>query len=304
MTERQSAPLPVGVGRTSVELISIRSEHGGLIDGVLWMPCQSPVAAVIHLHGKGGNFYSGPSRWLPSLMSAAPIAHLSCNLTCHDLGYTRYDVPEADLSTQTVAVAGGMWEDLEAGVTDVAAAVAWIRDTGITPGFLAGHSSGSYYAVRYAAQDPEIAGRILLSPLLSNRAPIPIWFSDDELERALERAEELAASGRGHLLLPLSHWYYAISADSLLERVRDHPEVWETALAASRAPILWIWGSAEGVADAYSAAFDALELADRTRIVLAGAEHHYSGHEESVAHVVSEFILDRARSSDGNSRSS
>ena len=160
-----------------VRLIRIDGAGEVPIDGALAEPANgTAVAAVVHLHGKGGNFYTGPGRFIPDRTPAYPIVHLSINMHCHDLAYTRYDIPSPDFTTDDVPTDGGFWERISQGHLDVAAAVEFLRAQGHERVFLSGHSSGGFYAVDYAARDDRIAGVALLSPLTSNRTGLPRWF--------------------------------------------------------------------------------------------------------------------------------
>lgn len=282
---------PRSPGGAPVELVSFRSSSTGqILDGALWWPEQEPLGAVVYLHGKGGNFYSGPSRWLPERCRQLPIAHLAINMSCHDLGYTRVDVPAPDFASADVPVAGGMWEDLSAGPGDVASAVELLRSLGIERVAVAGHSSGGFYVGRYSAVAPDLAGRILLSPLLTNRTALPAWFGDGQLDAALQEARDLVAAGRPGQLISVPRWYYAISAASLLERAADPPGSWKEGMETSPAPVLWVWGTAETRDRVWAEAADSLAVPHQERLVIPGAEHHYLGHEDLIAERVGEFL--------------
>jgi len=284
---------------SDVALVSFSTSDGVALDGALWRPHDDPRAALIHLHPKGGNFYTGPSRFLPDESSDAPLLHFSINMRCHDLGTTRSDLPSGDLFRDTAAfgrgasVDGGMWEDTERGHIDVDAAIAVVREHTDAPIFLTGHSSGGFYVSVVAAQRPEIAGRVFLSPLTSNKAALPAWFSSpEELEETIAQARAMVADGRGALLIPVPHWYYGISAASLVQRVDEPDNLWTDALRSVDRPTLMLWGDQESRAQLW-----AHELAESgatfTRSYeVKNADHHYLGHETEVAGVVCDFVLD------------
>lgn len=285
-----------------VELLTVRNAADVPLDGVLWMPARGvePVAAMVHLHAKGGNFYTGPGRFIPEHSRELPIAHLALNMRCHDLGTTRGDLPSGDLFGDPAPfgrgakVDGGMWERIGEGCLDVEAAVALLRGRGLRRIFLAGHSSGGFYAAQGAALDPAIAGRVLLSPLTGNRTALPQWFADEaELEATLERARAMVAEGRGEQLIPLKDWYYGIAARALLERAAEPDGLWDGWMAASSAPVLLLSGEHESRGPMWDAALEALPLPaeQRARVVIAGAEHHYIGYERAVADAVTRFVL-------------
>jgi pimeloyl-ACP methyl ester carboxylesterase len=276
-------------------MVTIETSDGLALDGLLTEP-PDPRAAVLYLHGKGCNFYTGPGRFIPERSALADITHLSINMRCHDLGYTRPDVPAVDMpmipgDDRPPPVAGGMWEVLADGHKDVGAAVRYLREGGYQRMFIAGHSSGGFYTADYCARDPDIAGRIMLSPLTSNKVPVRFWFPTDEaLEGAVSRARELVASGDGHRLIPLPTWFYAIAASSLLERIAEEDDAWMKAASASIAPMLMIWGGAEGRSGLWAQFWSDLPIPDKEQFVVEGADHLYVGFEAEVTQVVDDFL--------------
>lgn len=280
----------------SSQLISIETASGVTLDGLLTEPPNARAATLL-IHGKGGNFYTGPGRFIPELSLLPDFCHLSINMRCHDLGYTKPDVPislhgtTSDVSGRQPEVGGGMWELLADGREDLGGAVEYLRHRGYDKVFLIGHSSGAFYATDYAAHDPDIAGRILLSPLVSNKAPLRLWFPTKEaLEGAIARAREMVASGEGHRILTLPNWYYGMSAASLLDRLAEEDDAWMRAVSASSSPLLMVWGSAESRHLAWSELWDQLEVEDREHHVIQGSEHFYLGFEHELTGVIDEFI--------------
>jgi pimeloyl-ACP methyl ester carboxylesterase len=279
----------------SLRVVDVQAADGRRLDGLLGCPPGAVVASVVVLHGKGGNCMSGPSRVLLEGLSDA-FRVLSLNMRCHDLAYTRQDLPGVDFHAGDPSLPdGGAWEDLAAGPLDVAAGVGFLRDAGPEPVFVAGHSSGGFHAAQYAASDGALAGRVLLSPLLSNRRPLAHWFPSAEQEAsALRTAQLMVDQGKGDLLLPLDAWYYAISARSLLERAAEPPGTWLDAVNRSTVPTLMLWGGAESRAGEWAETFERIEAPDRRPVILPGAEHNYIGHEEALVAAVGEFMREHA----------
>jgi pimeloyl-ACP methyl ester carboxylesterase len=282
----------------SSRLVTIQTVNGILLDGLLTEPAE-PRAAVVYLHGKGGNFYGGPGRFVPEQSTAAGITHFSVNMRCHDLAYTRPDIPAYNMpmppgEDRPPSVAGGMFEVLADGHEDVRAAVEFVRSRGHEQVFIAGHSSGGYYAADYCTRDPDIAGRIMLSPLTSMKAPLHIWFPDAvELADVIARATDLVEAGDGHHLITLPTWFYAISAASLVERTEEADDAWMKATDASNSPLLMLWGGSEGRSGLWERCWADLAVADKVKYVVKGADHLYLGFEAEVTRAVEDFLEPR-----------
>ena len=275
------------------ELVTLKTSDGIPLDAALSEP-DDAVAAVVHIHGKGGNFYTGPGRFVPELTPGEPLAHLSINMRCHDLAYSRYDGVWDDVDAAAV-VAGGMWEDLSVGHLDLEAAVDFLRARGHRIVVMAGHSSGGFYTADYGARHPEIEGRIFLSPLTGNGTALPRWFpAPGDLDAALAKASSLVADGKGHWLIPLPTWYFAVSAQSLLERAAEPAGIWLRDVQACPSPLLMLWGDTEDRDQLWRNLCDQMDLPGLQTHVVAGADHQYTGYEAQVAEMVTRFALEVA----------
>src|SRR5580700_2570524 len=75
------------------QLLSLSAEDGYPLDEAFVEPrVGRPVAALIDLQGKDGNFEPGSRRFLAKRTREGPTAYFALNMRCHDLGYTRYDL--------------------------------------------------------------------------------------------------------------------------------------------------------------------------------------------------------------------
>lgn len=266
--------------RVAVELVELRRDDGHPIDA-LWYPADDPRVAVLHVHGKGSSVLSGPSRFLPPLLPG--IAHLAVNMRCHDLAYT--------VGTDDWAVDGGMWEDLSTGHLDLAAGVAHLRERGVEQVVVSGHSSGGFYAADLMPRDAGIAAWVLLSPLTTNKNPFPLWWPDPEdRDRAAALARAMVAEGRGRDLIPVSGWYQAISAASLVQRLEEPDGVWLESVAHATSPVLMAWGDAEPRHALWDDLFRRFARGADRRLVLAGADHYYRGQERDLAAAIADFL--------------
>lgn len=274
-------------------LVSVTSADGRVLHGGLYEPRHDPIAAVLHLHGKGGNFYSGPSRFVPEHLPEAPIRHLALNLRSHDLAYTRDDIPYRDFESGSTEVDGGYWEDLETGALDIGAGLDFLADLGDVPLFLSGHSAGGFYAAMQSASDSRVAGQVLMSSVIDNKRALPFWFPQpSELRETCERARGLVESGQGRTLIPLARWYYAISATTLLQRAAEPNRRWSDAVARTEAATLILWGDLETRAALWDTVYEELPTRRKRRAAIPGCGHDYLGRERTVAEEVARFVTD------------
>lgn len=255
---------------------------------------RDPRATLVHLHGKGGNFYSGPGRFIPVADDTDDgFRHLSVNMRCHDLAYTRYDKPYVDFEYggSYLDADGGYWEDLSVGHLDVRAAVELARGLGDQPVFLVGHSSGGYYAADYVDRYRDVAGRILLSPLLSNRRAVNAWFPEPEaLAAVANQATALVAGGQGRTLIPVPGWFFAISATSLVQRLEEEDDPVTRRLQKVSLPTLILWGGAEPRGSQWESVAHTLDAATTRTACVPEADHSYLGAEAAVTAAVRGFV--------------
>src|SRR5699024_9718096 len=130
--------------------------------------------------------------------------------------------------------------------------------------FLVGHSAGCFYAAGYSAFDPDIQGLVLLSPLTSNKTNLRMWFpKDSDQEAATSRAQEMVAAGYGHHIIPLTAWYYGVSAETLIQRVNEPDGIWSRNLNTHRHPILVMWGGMESRGPIFRSLVEQLHTTDK-----------------------------------------
>lgn len=273
-----------------VKLVRLHADDGQGLDALLYEAMDdSRATAVIHLHGKGSSFLGGPGRFMPPLWPE--VTHLALNMRCRDLAWTNAELPSPDFTEGDVPVAGGMWESIADGHRDVAAAVEYLFALGHAHIFLSGHSSGGFYTADYGARDPRIAGRIFISPLMGNGTAIQVWFPDEQSRAgAVAQAEQMVAEGRGHHLLVLPSWFYAMSARSFLERAAEPEGVWLEAVNRSRAPALMVWGSAESRHGLWRSMTQRFTAPIVREAVIPGAEHHFVGDEQELTDIARRFV--------------
>lgn len=158
-----------------LELVTVRTADGVDLDGVLHMPpgdTSSADTTFLVVHGLGWNFYQGPSRWLPPLLTRSGIPCLSINMRDH----TTRKVQRFDLSQH----------DLRAGIDELERR--FDREV-----VLLAHGFGCNKAISYPAlSGDQRVGRFVLATLGGARAYRPeLW------QRVLRRAAVL----QGHVLV-------------------------------------------------------------------------------------------------------
>ena len=111
------------------------------IDGIWYRTSvQPPRATAMLLHGNGGNFYSGPVRFLPAHLLSRRIECFSYNRRGHETLTTRTRMPEGN-AYQTAAQA----------IEDNEVARAHVAEGGDPTPVVIGHSNGGLYAARHVA---------------------------------------------------------------------------------------------------------------------------------------------------------
>jgi pimeloyl-ACP methyl ester carboxylesterase len=255
---------------------------------------------VIYLHGKGGNFYTGPGRFLSLGLADEDCLHLSMNMRCHDIGYTRYDMEPPDISVGGAVIDGGAWERTAEGYKDIDAGIAYLREHGCDRIVLAGHSSGGLYTGIYEDSARVIVGRVFLSPLMTSRTAFQVWFSSDEQRAEVqELAEQMVADGRSEHLIPLPSWYYGITPRALLERIHEPEDYFAAGCATWSCPTLGVWGGLESRVAQWTQVFDGL-AADRPvrTLLIPETGHHYYGYENLVVEEMRAFLDELSSTAD------
>src|SRR2546427_6030779 len=265
------------------ELVSIPTDTIPL-DGLYYEPEGRAAGAALLFHGNTMNFYVGALRFLPPVLVNLGLACLAFNRRGHDILSTRNSrTPE-----------GGAFQSAREGFEDNRTAARWLSARGFLAPVVIGHSNGGMLAVLHAANHPQTPALVLLSAHLggknilerSSRAGL---MAQDRVEEFTARARELVASGRGRELMLMPGWWYAISAESYLDRLTETPD--GLALAAEvKCPTLYIRGDQESRANYPVEDFQARARGPCTVEIVPDCDHFYNGREEAIQAIVSSWL--------------
>ncbi len=268
------------------ELISFSAVDGYHLDGLVFTPADGPgERAVLLVHGKVMNFYTGPCRILPPHLVALGWSCLAMNRRGHDLGGIRNGRDSY----------GGAWETFADSQSDIAGAMAELRRRGFRKIVLAGHSFGGIGAAAYAASHPaSVAGLVLCSAGSGGKEYLPQcsqrgMLAAEQHAEVDARARRLVAEGQGDRMIALPGWWYAITAASWVDLAENVPL---TVDNARRYPgeILVLRGSLEPE-EVYPAEAVAAAAGERARLCLIdGGDHFYNGVEPAFVAAVREWF--------------
>lgn len=267
-----------------LELVSIPTDTAPL-DGLYYEPEGGATAgAVLMFHGNTMNFYTGALRFLPPVLVRAGYACLAFNRRGHDI-----------LSTRNSRLAeGGAFQTAREAIEDNRIAAQWLARRGFAAPVVIGHSNGGMLAVRHVADHPQTPALVLLSAHgggkgVVQRSSEAGTMARDRLEEITAQARAMVAAGRGGDLLLMPGWWYAISADSFLDRLTETPDA--LALAPQiKCPTLYIRGDKEPRVQYPAEDFRDRSAGPCTVEIVPNCDHFYNGCEEVVQSLVALWL--------------
>jgi pimeloyl-ACP methyl ester carboxylesterase len=292
----------VSVGRFPEELVYVRSEDDVVNGGVKFMASQAvakPIAkpiAVIWIHGWGVNFYSPTYVMIGRALANRGVTGFSVNTRMHDIGNVQQYVAGKRVR------GGGYWGIPSEQTRDIGAWIDFAGTLGFPRVVLVGHSAG-WAAVRaYEAerQDSRVVGIVLASGQVE-----PGGGGDDSA--LVDQAKRLVNDGRGDDLLRLQNSSFPsfISAATFLDDHNTPREVGDffglqtanPAVTLVRCPLLAFFGTrgdvgTEADLQALKSSVERQKTGPSSVTVkmITNADHMYTGEEDQVAQVISDWI--------------
>ena len=265
------------------ELVSIPTETHPL-DGLYYEPEGRASGAALLFHGNTMNFYTGAMRFLPPALVHLGVACLAFNRRGHDILSTR----------GSRAAEGGAFQTASEGVEDNRRAASWLAARGFRAPVVIGHSNGGMLAVRHVADHPKTPALVLLSAHGGGRDIVQRGgrgglMVGERVEEFAARAREMVKEGRGRELMLMPGWWYAISAESFLDRLTETPDTLALAPRVT-CPSLFVRGDKEP-RDAYPAEeFQARAGGPCTVEIVPDCDHFYNGREDAVRAIVASWL--------------
>lgn len=267
------------------ELITIATASTPL-DGAYYEPEGGASAgAALLFHGNTMNFYTGAPRFLPPALTRIGYACLAFNRRGHDI-----------LSTRNSRIAeGGAYQTAREGIEDNRLAAQWLRERGFAHPVVIGHSNGGMLAVRHVAEHPQTPALVLLSAHGGGKSIVQRGGRSGLMVG--ERVEEFAAeararvkAGRGRELMLMPGWWYAISAESFLDRLTETPDVLGLAPRIT-CPVLFVRGDQEPREQYPAEDFRQKAGGPCSVEIVPDCDHFYNGREDTVREIVASWLV-------------
>jgi len=265
------------------ELVSIPTETIPL-DGLFYEPEGRAAGAALLFHGNTMNFYVGAMRFLPPALVKLGLACLAFNRRGHDI-----------LSTRSSRIAeGGAYQLAREGIEDNRLAARWLAARGHPAPVVIGHSNGGMLAVCHVVDNPQAPAMVLLSAHGGGRNIVQRGgkaglMVGEHVEEFAARAREMVRSGRGRELMPMPGWWYAISAESFLDRLTETPDVLELA-PKIKCPTLYVRGDREPRENYPAEDFQARAGGPCDVEIVPDCDHFYNGREGAIQAIVSSWL--------------
>jgi pimeloyl-ACP methyl ester carboxylesterase len=268
-----------------LELVSIPTDTDAL-DGLFYTPDSGDIiAAVMIFHGNCHNFYTGPSRFMPELLTRRGFACLAFNRRGHDM----------IVSLKGRQIGGGSFQTAAEGIADNNYAASWLAARGFAKPIVIGHSNGGMLGIKHCADHHDVQGLVVMSGHLGGRRISNLTsaagnFAQDRMAEFTAKAEDMVDKGRGHDLMLLPDWWWVISADSFLDRSLNTPDIFVEGPKV-KCPTLYLRGDKEP-REIYPAEDYAAKAGGGCEVrIVPNCDHFYTGHEASITAEIGDWLI-------------
>lgn len=267
-----------------LELVSIATDTYPL-DGLFYQPDGGAAAgAVLLMHGNCYNFYTGPMRFLPPMLTGLGYACLAYNRRGHDVVVT--------LNSREAG--GGAFQLIDEAIADNRYAAQWLAARGFSAPVIIGHSNGGMLAVRHCADHPQTRALVLLSAHGGGRNLVPNGskaglFAGDRLEEFVREAKELIAQGKGKQLMLMSGWWYVVTAETFIDFSTNVPDLLAWAPQV-KCPSLFLRGDREPASLYPAEAFRDHSGGPCEVKIVPDCDHFYAGREEVTCGLIADWL--------------
>jgi len=124
-------------------------------------------------------------------------------------------------------------------------------------------------------------------------------MAGERVEEFAARAREMVQAGRGRDLMLMPGWWYAISAESFLDRLTETPDTLELAPQV-KCPSLFVRGDKEAREQYPAEEFKARSGGPCTVEIVPGCDHFYNGREDAIQSIVSSWLGKTLQSADAS----
>ncbi|MEW6721896.1 MAG: alpha/beta fold hydrolase [Candidatus Micrarchaeota archaeon] len=283
-----------------MELAEVATQDGLLLQGLVFEPGNAG-AALIYVHGLGGDFYGSPKKVnaFASECLKRKIAFFIFNNRGSGLysGVKKLDSKRP--SGYRYVMAGKCFERFEDSILDIGAVVAEAKRRGYSRIALVGHSTGANKAVYYLSRkhDRAVKAAVLTGPV--SDVPNIEAEAGRKYNALVKVAKRMVSGGKGDSLMSPKTPGWPISASRFLSLsvAGSAEDVFQyhfeapgyRALKRMRAPVLAILGEKDEYAtmppEKILASYKTQNPKLETRIV-RGALHSFAGMEKELARIV------------------
>jgi pimeloyl-ACP methyl ester carboxylesterase len=269
------------------ELISIQTDTEPL-DGALYRPDEPRArGAILLFHGNVMNFYTGMLRFLPPALTALGFVCLAFNRRSHDILAT-YD---------SRAAVGGAFQKISRDIEDNRIAAAWLAQQGFRDPIVIGHSNGGMLATQHVCDHPQTPALVLLSAhrggtidqMLSAGTRGNGMMTEDRHLAFKAEAQRSVDEGREHTLMVMPGWWYVVTAETYLDRIKNMPDVVANARRIT-CPVLYVRGDQEAPSQYPAEEFKAAAAGPCDVSIIPDCDHYYKGRSDAVTAVVTTWL--------------